>query len=313
MSAAGRATPGVPSPAGGQRLHWPAGSLAEAGFDVLLAPETAAWSHTGLRVGRLAAGGRLELTTGSEEMAILPLSGALDVHVEGLLLRLEGRDSVFAKVSDWAYVPVDAELRLESAGGCEVAIASAHASRRFDPARVTAGDVPVEVRGAGRATRQVTNFMAPGVFGGAERLMCVEVLTPDGNWSSYPPHKHDDSPECTANNEEIYYFRVGRIGGPDASAEGFAFHRTYTVDGSIEESVVVRDGDVFCVPRGYHGPCVAAPGYPLYYLNVLAGAGDERSLAFCDDPSHAWVRDSWTGMALDPRCPMTDASGRVSP
>ena len=91
-----------------------------------------------------------------------------------------------------------------------MALPSARAERRFDPVHVDAGDVPVEVRGAGPATRQVTNFMAPGVFDGADRLMCVELLTPDGNWSSYPPHRHDGSPECPVNNEEIYYFRLGR-------------------------------------------------------------------------------------------------------
>ena len=100
--------------------------------------------------------------------------------------------------------------------------------------------------------------------------MCVELLTPDGNWSSYPPHKHDDSPECPVNNEEIYYFRIGRA---ETLADGFGLHRLYTSDGQIDETVEVRDGDVFLIPRGYHGPCVAAPGYTMYYLNVLAGSG----------------------------------------
>jgi 5-deoxy-glucuronate isomerase len=168
------------------------------------------------------------------------------------------------------------------------------------------------VRGAGPASRQVNNFAAPGVFDGADRLMCVELLTPDGNWSSYPPHKHDGTGGCLVRNEEIYYFRVGRTGRTEYDPDGFALHRTYTDDGAIDETVVVRDGDVFLIPRGFHGPCIAAPGYPLYYLNVLAGPGDERSMAFCDDPSHHWVRDSWEGMAVDPRCPMTGAAERVA-
>jgi 5-deoxy-glucuronate isomerase len=188
-----------------------------------------------------------------------------------------------------------------------VALPSARATRRFDPAYVAAAAVPVEVRGAGQATRQVTNFMAPEVFDGADKLMCVEVLTPDGNWSSYPPHKHDGTDGCPATNEEIYYFRIGRTGTTACSAEGFALHRTYTADGDIDETVTVRDGDVFLIPRGYHGPCIAAPGYPLYYLNVLAGPDDERTMAFCDDPAHHWVRSEWESMALDPRCPMTGA------
>jgi 5-deoxy-glucuronate isomerase len=169
--------------------------------------------------------------------------------------------------------------------------------------------VPVELRGAGQATRQVTNFLAPGAFDAVDRLIAVEVLTPDANWSSYPPHKHDDTPGSLANNEEIYYFRVGKAGSVETSGEGFAVHRTYTADGSIDETVVVRDGDAFLVPRGYHGPCVAAPGYPLYYLNVMAGPNPERTMAVVDDPPYAWIRDSWDGQAIDPRCPMTTANG----
>ena len=294
-----------------ERLHWPAGSLAEGDMEVDLAPETAGWSCTGLRVARLAPGGVVDLVTGNEEMAVLPLAGGLEVHVDGRRLRLAGRDSVFHQVTDWAYVPCRAEVRLSSPGGAEVALPSARAERRFDPVHVEAGAVPVEVRGAGPATRQVTNFMAPGVFDGAERLMCVELLTPDGNWSSYPPHRHDGSPGCPVNNEEIDHFRLGRNGGHGPCPEGFALHRTYTPDGSIDVNVVVHDGDVFCVPRGYHGPCIAAPGYPLYYLNVLAGPGGTRSMAFCDDPAHHWVREAWEHMAPDPRCPMTDAKGIV--
>ncbi|MGD0285566.1 MAG: 5-deoxy-glucuronate isomerase [Acidimicrobiales bacterium] len=297
---------------GVERRHWPVGSLATERDAVTLTPARAGWSYTGLRVVRLAPGGHIDLATGGQEMAVLPLTGGLDVRVDGRVLRLEGRDSVFTRVTDWAYLPIDADARLSSSGGCEVALPSARASRRFEPVRIDAHDVPVEVRGAGPATRQVTNFMAPGAFDGADRLMCVELLTPDGNWSSYPPHRHDTSPECPVNNEEIYYFRVGRAGQDTTSPDGFAFHRTYTPDGVINDSVVIGDGDVFCIPRGYHGPCVAAPGYPLYYLNVLAGPGGTRSLAFCDDPAHHWVRDAWEDMNPDPRCPMTNATGRVT-
>jgi 5-deoxy-glucuronate isomerase len=154
--------------------------------------------------------------------------------------------------------------------------------------------------------------MSPEAWPGADKLMCVELITPDGNWSSYPPHRHDDSPECPVNNEEIYYFRIGLAGTSEYSAEGFGMHRTYTPDGLIDVNVVIHDGDVFCVPRGYHGPCIAAPGYPMYYLNVLAGPGGERSMAFCDDPTHHWVRDTWADMATDPRCPMTTKHGRTT-
>ena len=164
----------------------------------------------------------------------------------------------------------------------------------------------------GGATRQVTNMMSPDTWRDASKLMVVELLTPDGNWSSYPPHRHDDSPECPVNNEEIYYFRIGVAGSTEYAPEGFGLHRTYTGDGRVDDNLTVSDGDVYLIPRGYHGPCVAAPGYTMYYLNVLAGPGGERSMAFCDDPTHHWVRQSWEGMATDPRCPMTDARGIVT-
>jgi 5-deoxy-glucuronate isomerase len=291
--------------------HLPAGSLVDGRVAVAVSPEAAGWMYCGLRVLTVPAGETVTFTTGGEEFAVLPLTGALTVEVEHHRFELRGRESVFTAVTDWAYVPIDADVRLTSVAGAEVALPSARAAHRFDPVRVAAEAVPVEVRGAGPATRQVTNFMAPDVFGGADRLMCVELLTPEGNWSSYPPHKHDASPECPANNEEIYYFRVGRTGESGYSAQGFALHRLYTSDGEIDDNVVVRDGDVFLIPRGYHGPCVAAPGYPLYYLNVLAGPNPARTMAFCDDPAHHWVRDTWAGMATDPRVPMTSAAGVV--
>ncbi len=275
----------------------------------LITPGSAGWTYCGLRIVRLGAGERVDLETGNEEVAVLPLAGSAVVEAGGHRFELAGRTSVFERVSDWAYVPIESDLRLSSAAGAELALASARAERRFEPAYVPAADVPIEVRGAGQATRQVTNFLAPGAFDAVDRLIAVEVLTPDGNWSSYPPHKHDDTPGSLANNEEIYYFRVGRTGSVEPSGEGFAVHRTYTADGSIDETVVVRDGDAFLVPRGYHGPCVAAPGYPLYYLNVMAGPNPERTMAIVDDPPYAWVRGSWDGMPVDPRCPMTTAGG----
>jgi 5-deoxy-glucuronate isomerase len=271
-------------------------------------PETAGWTYCGLRILPIAPGGVYELVTGDTEMAVLPLSGgSVVVDVEGRHFELDGRSTVFSAVSDWAYLPIDAEFRLSSASGAEVALPSARAARRFDPACVPAGDVAVEIRGAGPATRQVTNFMSPEAFDGADKLMCVELLTPDGNWSSYPPHRHDDSPECPVNNEEIYYFRIGHAGTTDYAPDGFALHRTYTPDGDVDATVTIGDEDIFLIKRGYHGPCAAAPGYPLYYLNVLAGPGGERSMAFCDDPAHHWVRPSWDGMAADPRVPMSGA------
>jgi 5-deoxy-glucuronate isomerase len=292
------------------RLHLPLGTCAGGGDAVVVAPETAGWTYCGLRVVRLAPGERRALDTTHDEVAVVPLSGGpVAVEVDGEMFELEGRESVFARVTDWAYVPLGSDASVTAPTGADVALPSARAGRRLAPAHVRAADVPVELRGAGSATRQVTNFNAPDAFAGADRLICVEVLTPPGNWSSYPPHKHDDTEGSLANNEEIYYFRVGREGSVATSEEGFGLHRTYTADGSIDETVVVRDGDVFLVPRGYHGPSVAAPGYPLYYLNVMAGPNPERTMAIVDDEAHAWIRNSWASQPIDARCPMTTAEG----
>ena len=296
----------------GAELLLPSGTTGEGGDPVVITPELAGWDLCGLRIVRLEPGGSRTIATGRDELAVLPLSGGgVTVEAAGRTFPLEGRRSVFSRVTDWAYVPMDTELRLTSTGGCELALASARATRRLEPAYVAADEVSIEVRGAGSATRQVTNFLTPGAFDGADKLICCELLTPDGNWSSYPPHKHDDTEGSPVWNEEIYYFRVGRAGSTDYAEEGYGIHRTYTHDGSIDATVTIRDGDVFLVPRGYHGPCAAAPGYPLYYLNVMAGPAPGRTFAFVDDPPHAWIRDTWPSMEPDPRVPMTSAEGTV--
>jgi 5-deoxy-glucuronate isomerase len=281
-------------------LHRPLGTLAHEGDPVRLLPEDAGWTYIGLRVLRLAPGELRVITTGEFEAFVLPLSGSAVVEVDDQTFTLAGRSSVFDRVTDFAYVPRDAGVALSSVDGCEVALPMARCERRLAPRYGPAEDVPVEVRGAGNASRQVTNFGVPGVWEHADRLSACELITPGGNWSSYPPHKHDET--CHVVNEEIYYFRI-------EGDNGFGFHRTYADD--FDEQVVVRDGDVFLIPRGYHGPCVAAPGYPMYYLNVLAGPGQERSMLFCDDPAHTWVRDTWDTQRADPRCPVTSAQGRV--
>lgn len=293
-------------------LHHPAGTLATDGRVVSLDPAAAGWTYCGLQVVELVPGQSSTVHLDGVEGAVLPLSAEqVDVTVGVETFTVAGRSSVFDRVTDWVYAPRGSTVTLRAAAGGEVAVATAVCERTLAPRHVPATDVVVEVRGAGPATRQVTNFMSPEVFPWADKLMCVELLTPDGNWSSYPPHRHDDSPECPVNNEEIYYFRIGTAGTSSYSVNGFGLHRTYTPEGDIDLNVVVRDGDVFCVPRGYHGPCVAAPGYTMYYLNVLAGPGGQRSMAFCDDPTHHWVRDSWSAMPTDPRVPMTDHRGRT--
>jgi 5-deoxy-glucuronate isomerase len=293
-------------------LHRPRGTLADGTDPIRLAPEDAGWTYTGLRVLSIPAGNTRTVATGEFEAFVLPLAGGLTVEVDGEEFELTGRASVFTRVTDFAYVPRDAYVTLSTKDGAEVALPMARCTRRLTPKYGPAPGVPVEVRGSGNATRQVTNFGVPGVWDHADKLNACELITPDGNWSSYPPHKHDVATDNEVVNEEIYYFRIAGRDGVTPSREGFGFHRTYTADGTIDEDVTVRDGDVFLVPRGYHGPCVAAPGYPMYYLNVLAGPADDRSMAFCDDPAHTWVRASWEKQVDDPRCPVTSADGRVN-
>jgi 5-deoxy-glucuronate isomerase len=297
------------------RRYIPAGSAADSVDPLALTPADAGWVYSGLRVVALAPGEARTFDADEAERFVLPLSATgLTVTVGDRSFEVAGRTTVFARVTDFVYVGRDTTFTVLSESGGEVALPSARCDRALPARYGAAEDVAIEIRGAGPATRQVTNFGSPEAWPHADKLMCVELLTPDGNWSSYPPHKHDDSPECPVNNEELYYFRVGRAGGTEYAPDGFGLHRTYTGDVvapelRVDDNLTVRDGDAYVIPRGYHGPCVAAPGYTMYYLNVLAGPGGERSMAFCDDPAHHWVRSSWEGMPTDPRCPITTAAG----
>jgi 5-deoxy-glucuronate isomerase len=298
--------------------------ISATGEPIVVTPEVAGWAYCGLRILELSPGTPQIVATGDSEAFVLPLAGAVTVVVAGAAggietsFELAGRESVFAAVTDFAYVGRDSVITLTSSRGAEVALPSARCSTRRAAAYGAATDVPVEVRGAGPATRQVTNFGTPDGWPHAEKLICCELITPPGNWSSYPPHKHDGTDPCEIVNEEIYYYRIAGADQVTPSRDGFGLHRTYTGPeqvkaglAELDESIEVRDGDVVLIPHGYHGPCVAAPGYPMYYLNVLAGPGDSRSMAFCDDPAHAWIRDSWASMTADPRCPVTSAAGRL--
>src|SRR3954470_7222738 len=255
-----------------------------------ITPEAACWTYCGLRVVE----GACALDTGEEELIVLPLDGGCEASVDGESYALEGRDDVFTGINASLYVPRDAQLELSGAG--RVALPSSRCERRLEPLRVAAAEVSVELRGGGPASRQINHVCGPEA-GFADRLIAVEVLTPEGNWSSYPPHKHDeDVPGVETALEEIYYFEV--------SDGGFAYQRAYGPQIDILREV--RTGDTVLLPSGYHGPSMAAPGYHLYYLNVMAGPSG-RAWLFTDDPAHAWVRDTWEGEEIDDRLPMTSA------
>ena len=279
----------------GMSLHRPNGTLARDGWACVVEPETAGWAYSGLRVLDLAAGGSISFDTGPDEMLLLPLSGSATVTCDDTSFELTGRNSVFSRVSDFSYAPRDATVTVTSRDGGAFAIPSARCTRRLEPRYGPAEDVPVELRGAGQASRQVNNFCSPAAFE-CDKLIAVEVLTPGGNWSSYPPHKHDETREDEAELEEIYYFET----------EGLAYQRVYgTPARPVDVLAEVSTGDVILIPHGWHGPSIAGPGYALYYLNVMAGPEPVRSWRFCDDPAHAWIRGTWADQQIDPRLPLT--------
>ncbi len=274
-----------------------AGTTARDGWSLVVTPDDAGWGYTGLRIADLPAGGRIELATGGDEAIVLPLSGAVRVTCDGETLDLAGRTGVFAGPTDFAYVPTGAAVVLESAGGGRFAVTTARAERRLPFRYGPSSAVPVELRGTGACTRAVRNFAAPAVFE-AQRLIAVEVITPGGNWSSYPPHKHDEERPGEAILEEIYYYEIAA--GP--AGPGIGYQRVYgTPDRPLDLLAEVRDRDLVLIPHGWHGPAMAAPGYDMYYLNVMAGPGPERAWRITDDPAHAWVRDTWSTQAADPR------------
>ena len=283
-----------------QQLHVPSGATADGSWSLSVTPQQAGWEFSGLRVVELEPAGTASFATGDAEALILPLSGGCVVFCDDERFELTGRESVFAGVTDFTYVPRDAEVTVTSESGGRFAVPSARCERRLRARYGPATDVPVELRGAGRCSRQVNNFCTPDVFD-ADNLIACEVVTPGGNWSSYPPHKHDTESEAESALEEIYFFEVAD--GP--AGPGVAYQRVYgEPDRPIDVLAEVRSGDVVLIPHGWHGPSMAAPGYDLYYLNVMAGPGPVRAWKICDDPAHRWVRETWAEQHVDPRLPV---------
>jgi 5-deoxy-glucuronate isomerase len=262
-----------------------------------IVPDGVRWHHAGLRLLTLAPGERHSLHTEGNEMLVLPLAGSAEVTCDGLRVELTGRVSVFAGRSDFCYLPPGAEVSLSTVEGGRFALPFTAAPPGLPFRHVTGAAVEVELRGAGSCSRQVNNVASAGGFE-CRRLIVVEVLTPGGNWSSYPPHKHDEQRPDETELEELYYFEVA--GG------GVGYQRVYASSAQrpIDVLAEVRTGDVVLVPHGWHGPSMAAPGYDLYYLNVMAGPGVERAWRFRDDPAYAWIRETWRGRPVDPRLPL---------
>ena len=287
-------------------MHRPRGSLASGNWEVELSQESAGWDWSSLRVLALGQGESADFETGPDEMLVLPLSGACVVTCDDTVLELAGRPSVFEGVTDFAYLPRNSTARISAIGdGGRYALPGARAGRDLPVRYGPAGGVPIELRGAGNCSRQVNNFCTESVFE-CDRLIACEVITPAGNWSSYPPHKHDEDRPGESVLEEIYYFELadrGRESPADHSPRAMGYHRVYgTADRPIDVLAEVRSGDLVLVPHGWHGPAMAVPGYDMYYLNVMAGPGERRWL-ICDDPVHGWIRDTWRSQSADPRLP----------
>ena len=282
----------------GFNWHFPAGSTSDGREVVRITPEAAHWGYSGLLVLDLAGADAYLGHTGGNEVIVLPLSGSCAVDTDAGGADLAGRHDPFSQVTDCAYVPRDTAYEISTANGGRFALASARSQAEGLPFRhVKRDEVRVELRGAGSCSRRVNNFGTPDVLE-ADRIIACEVFTPAGNWSSFPPHKHDTDRPGESVLEEIYYFEVAD--GPDGQP-GLAYQRVYgTPDRPADVLAQVRTSDVVVVPHGWHGPSMAVPGYDLYYLNVMAGPG-KREWLICDDPAHSWVREQWKGEPVDPR------------
>jgi 5-deoxy-glucuronate isomerase len=288
------------------------------GVSVAVDPTRAGWRYLSFRVVALRDEEAATVASHDREAAVVVLSGGgVRIDLGGSdSLHLGGRASVFDALPWAAYVPRGADASVvgrpsrrqtmtvvaiaeapgsdapgSEASGSDATAGAADVPR--EPVLIRPQDVIVEVRGAGNATRQVNHIIRPEFP--AERLLVVEVYTPSGNWSSWPPHKHDvDAMPDEAVLEEIYYYQLRR---PD----GWGIQRLYRRDGSRDALWAVRHGELVLVTDGYH-PFVAAHGYDAYYLNALAG--DRRTMAFSDDPDLAWTRAAWAELDPDPRVPM---------
>ena len=241
-----------------------------------ITPKSAGWKHVGFEVHKLAKGESVSAKTGKREVCLVLVSGKAKINDFGLLGE---RMSPFEGKPHAVYVPAGSDWRVEAVTEVTLAVCSAPSAGGKLPARhIAPKEMGQETRGQGTNTRYVTNILPEDAP--ADSLLVVEVITPGGHTSSYPPHKHDqDNLPAESFLEETYYHRVN-------PPQGFAFQRVYTDDRSLDEAIVVEDGSVVMVPRGYH-PVAAVHGYDLYYLNVMAGP--RRTWKFHNAPEHEWM------------------------
>jgi 5-deoxy-glucuronate isomerase len=259
-------------------------------------PADAGWTYVSFAVHNLSTGESLTVAADGQERAYVPLTGSVVASSGGQEWTFGGRASVFDGLGWCLYMPRQTEVTLTASTDLELAIAAAPATQDFPPVLVSPDDIGIELRGGGNASRQVGSLMLPDFP--ADRLHVVEVWTPGGNWSSFPPHKHEHDRDGESELEETYYYRLR---DPE---NGWAVQRVYSPERDNFDLVeTVRDGDLLLIPWGYH-TTVAAHGHDLYYLNILAGPAPKRTLQAFQDPCLIQTQDAWPDAGIDPRLPL---------
>jgi len=263
---------------------------AEGGELLHLPREQGNWKWMSFFVRRLLPGNVMRRHTAGEEAAFVILGGTCVADWGQGRVHLGKRKTVFEGLPYTLYLPAGNEVSFEAETTCEIAECRVPSSAQLEPRLIAPRDVATSLRGGGNASRQIVDVISPAFP--ADKLMVIEVYTPGGNWSSYPPHKHDvHNPPAEVDLDEIYYYRI--------PPGGFALQHLYGGEHAGERTLKASDGDAVLVHSGYHS-VVAGPGYDVYYLNFLAGSA--RALAVTEDRQHAWIRSSWNG--TDPRLPM---------
>jgi 5-deoxy-glucuronate isomerase len=252
--------------------------------------EKAPWEWMSFFVRRLQPGDVFQTRTEGEEAAFVILGGTCLADWGQGQQKVGKRKSVFDGLPYTLYLPCQSQVLFRAETTCEIAECRVPSKARLQPRLITPGDVASSLRGGGNASRQIVDVISPSFP--ADKLMVIEVYTPAGNWSSFPPHKHDvHNPPAEVDLDEIYYYRIQR--------EGFALQHLYGGEPAGERTLKAQDGDAVLVHNGYHA-VVAGPGYDTYYLNFLAGSA--RALAVTEDTQHSWIRSTWS--ETDPRLPL---------
>ncbi len=263
----------------------------KAGEILQLPRQRAGWEWMSFFVRRLQPGDVFRTRSDNEEAVFVFLGGTCHADWGQGIQPVGKRKNVFDGLPYTLYLPAQSEVSFTAETACEIAECRVPSEARLEPRLVSPSDVVSSLRGGGNVSRQIVDVIPPSFP--ADKLMVIEVYTPGGNWSSFPPHKHDThNPPGEVDLDEIYYYRI-------LQPRGFALQHLYGGEHAGERTLKARDGDVVLVHSGFHA-VVAGPGYDVYYLNFLAGSS--RALAVTDDPQHTWIRSTWNG--VDPRLPL---------